>query len=135
MHRPLNFRNGTGRAILALAAGFMAFAATASEQADFSAPTGKTASSLAPVRPQDLETDFQRLFGPSESKRSSSVTIPPSFSPQTGPLIDSKTRAKLLQEWDRKKNWLLNGSNKQSELGRDKEEDPFEEVVGKNRTA
>ncbi len=136
MHWPLNHLTRTGRATLALAAGLMAFTVTASEQADFSQPPGKTASSLAPVRGKDVDNEY-KIFDRNASKSSSSsVGLPPSYTPQQNPMvIDSKTRAKLLQKWDEKRNWLINGSNKQSEAGQEKEEDPFEEVVNSRRTA
>jgi hypothetical protein len=135
MHWPLNHLTGKGRATLALAAGFLAFTASASEQADFSQPSGKTASSLAPVRPRDLENEYKIFDRPASKGSSSSVAMPPSTGPQqNATVIDAKTRARLLQEWDRKKNWLLNGSSKQVEPGQEKEEDPFEEVVNSRRT-
>ncbi len=136
MHWPLNQLTRTGRATLALAAGLMAFTAGAWEKVDYSATTNQTASSLAPIHPRDIEKEIS-IFGHSDSRGpSSGVALPPSYSPPQNALqIDSKTRARILQEWDRKKNWLISGSNKLSEAGKEKEEDPFEEVVNSRRTA
>ena len=135
MHRPLNLLTGSGRATLALAAGCMAFTAVASEPVEITAPTDKTTSSLTPLgAKQEWNNEFKTtVFGRSESRGSASVDMPQSFGPRTGPVIDSKTRTKLLQEWDKKKNWLLNGRST-PELGQDKEADPFEELSGKHQT-
>lgn len=142
MHWPLNSLTGTRRAPLALAVACMAFTLTASEKVEITAPTGKPSASLTPIRPQDLENNF-KIFGRSESKTSGGgggVELPPtqSFRPDNGPVLDAKTRSRLLQEWDKKKNWLLNGSARQAELGQDKDsskdEDPFEQISGHHRT-
>ncbi len=142
MHWPLNSLTGTRRVPLALTAACVAFTLTASEKAEITAPTGKPSSSLAPIRPQDLDNGF-KIFGRSESKSSGGgggVDLPPtqSFRPENGPVLDAKTRSRLLQEWDKKKNWLLNGSAKQAELGQDKDsgkdDDIFEQISGHHRT-
>ncbi|HTH46665.1 MAG TPA: hypothetical protein VMB21_04075 [Candidatus Limnocylindria bacterium] len=139
MNSALNPLTGPGRALLALAAGCVAFTLAASEQADFSAPEGKTTSSLTPVRPQDLENDFKKFFDRSASK-SAPMDVSPTYGPPSTsqmPVIDSKTRSRILNEWDKKKNWLLNGSAKKEAFEKDKkdEDDPFEEVSGRTRTA
>lgn len=115
-------------------AALLASMAQASEKAEFSTPTGKSASSLAPVKPADDGSALSNPFDRSKSQ------IPaadggPTASPQAGPVMDAKTRLRLLDAWDRKQNWMLNADRPQTGPGTDKEADPVTKLQGHRPTA
>jgi hypothetical protein len=59
-------------------------------------------------------------------------------SSRPAPELDAKTRAKLLDALDNKRNWILNDGQKKSGMDNNKdnkEKDPFDEVQGHRRTA
>ena len=125
-------RPNASAATFALAA-LLTTTAYASEKAEFSAPTGKSASSLAPVKPSDEGFGLKNSFGSSQSQ-TPVVDLGHAGGSQTAPTLDAKTWAKVRDIWDRKRNWILNDDRNQAGTGNEKEKDPFDEARGHHRT-
>jgi hypothetical protein len=135
MNRLLNFplRTSVAPATIAMTV-VLTVMACASEKAEFSTPTGKTASSLAPVKPADDGSALSNPFDRAKSQIPAAEGIP-AASPQAGPVMDAKTQLRLLDAWDRKKNWMLNADRPQTGSGTEKEADPLAKLQGRRPTA
>lgn len=118
------------------AAGLSAPTAGAAEKVLFTAPSSNPGSSLAPIRPSDLENDLNRVFNRSESKASGvDVGVARTFSPPSAPAFDAKTWSRRLQDLDKKKNWLVNDEPKRAAGEADPATDPFDEAEGHTKSS
>ncbi len=84
-------------------------------RANIVAPTEKNDSSLAPLKPSETGSELDRLFGPRPKTDLPGFDLPPSGSGQESQKLDAKTKRRMMEEQDKKRNWMTTAQEKASE--------------------
>ena len=84
-------------------------------RANIVAPTEKNQSSLAPLKPSETGSELDRLFGPRPKTDLPGFDLPPSGNGQESQKLDAKTKRRLMEEQDKKRNWMATAQEKVSE--------------------
>ncbi len=109
-----SLRDARTPAVLA-AAGLLALTPALADKAvraNIVAPTEKNDSSLAPLKPSETGSELDRLFGPRPKTDLPGFDLPPSGNGQESPKLDAKTKRRMMEERDKKRNWMSNAQEK-----------------------